>query len=124
MQTQPEYRRQLEAALAEIITELSSFAVQNKETGDWEVVTDATEQPETDENSEADAAEALAEATATLKELETTYRNITRALDKISFGSFGTCEVCGAAIAPERLAFLPSARTCTDHLDDERTLPL
>jgi DnaK suppressor protein len=124
MQTQPEYRQVLEDLLGKITDELSSFAVQNSETGDWEVSVDKTEQPETDENSEADASESLEGETATLAELETSYRNITRALQKIDTGTFGTCEVCGGAIAPERLAILPSARTCTEHLDDERTLPL
>lgn len=124
MQTPSEYRQALEALLATITSELSSFAVLNSETGDWEVSVDKSEQPETDENSEADASESLAEQTATLAELEASYRNITRALSKLDAGTFGSCEVCGSAIASERLAILPSARTCTEHLDDERTLPL
>ena len=39
------------------------------------------------------------------------------ALRKIEDGSFGTCEVCGRPIAPERLAAIPWARLC---IDDQR----
>lgn len=39
------------------------------------------------------------------------------ALRKIDDGSYGTCEVCGKPIAPERLAAIPWARLC---IDDQR----
>ena len=39
------------------------------------------------------------------------------ALRKIEDGSYGTCEVCGRPIAPERLAAMPWARLC---IDDQR----
>jgi RNA polymerase-binding transcription factor DksA len=39
------------------------------------------------------------------------------ALRKIEDGSYGTCEVCGRPIAPERLAAIPWARLC---IDDQR----
>lgn len=119
-----EYRARLEAHLKNITTELETLAFFNEDTGDWEPSSDKTEQSEADENSEADAAEMLSEQTATVAQLEMTHRNITRALRKIDDGTFGMCEVCGDTITPERLAILPSARTCTQHLDEERTLPL
>lgn len=34
------------------------------------------------------------------------------ALDRLSAGSYGTCESCGGGIAVERLIARPSARTC------------
>ena len=46
-----------------------------------------------------------------------TLRDIDRALQKIDEGTYGTCEVCGKAIAPERLAAIPWARLC---IDDQR----
>ncbi len=124
MNTQFEYKEKLELLRKEVMTQLSTVATQHEETGDWEVKSDTTEQPETDENSEADAAEELATRTAVVAELETTYRNIERALQKISLGTYGLCEVCGEVIAPSRLDILPSARTCSLHLDEEHTLPL
>ena len=39
------------------------------------------------------------------------------ALRTIEDGSYGTCEVCGRPIAPERLAAMPWARLC---IDDQR----
>ncbi len=124
MQTQDAYRAKLESLLSEVVKELETIAFINPESGDWEAKPDTTEQFETDENSEADASEALASQTAVLAELETTYRNSKKALEKISLGSYGLCEICGAPIAPSRLLILPSARTCSLHLDEERTLPL
>jgi RNA polymerase-binding transcription factor DksA len=46
-----------------------------------------------------------------------TLRDIDDALRKIEDGSYGTCEVCGRQIAPERLAAIPWARLC---IDDQR----
>jgi RNA polymerase-binding protein DksA len=36
------------------------------------------------------------------------------ALDRISAGTYGTCEVCGGAIPIERLEARPTARTCVE----------
>lgn len=114
----------LEELLAQVTSELEAIAEQNPVTGDWEVVPDKAEQAEADENSEADASEELSNQSATVDELETTYRNINRALQKIEAGTFGLCEVCGEAIVAGRLEILPSARSCTAHMDEEKTLPL
>ena len=124
MHTHDEYRATLESSLAAVVSELETIAQHNDESGDWEVKTDASEQFESDENSEADAAEELATRTAIVSELETSYRHIKRALEKIPLGTYGLCEVCSASIAPSRLHLLPSARTCSLHLNDERTLAL
>jgi len=42
---------------------------------------------------------------------------IGNALRKIEDGTYGTCEVCGKPISPERLAAIPWARLC---IDDQR----
>jgi RNA polymerase-binding transcription factor DksA len=46
-----------------------------------------------------------------------TLGDVERALAKIEDGSYGTCEVCGKQIAPERLQAIPWARLC---IDDQR----
>ena len=122
--TDTNHKAALEAALAQVTTELKTIAILEPETGDWVVRPDADGLRETDENSEADSFEETDERQATLADLETTYRNINRALQKIEGGNFGLCEICNAAIEADRLAFLPAARTCKEHRDDERTLPL
>jgi DnaK suppressor protein len=47
----------------------------------------------------------LSQERAYLAELE-------RAADRVADGTYGVCTRCGAAIAPERLAARPAARTC------------
>ena len=46
-----------------------------------------------------------------------TLAEIDAALQRIEDGTYGTCEVCGKPIPPERLAAIPWARLC---IDDQR----
>ncbi len=45
-------------------------------------------------------------------------RDVDRALEKLSGGTFGLCETCHEAIEPERLALDPLTRYCVDHLSE------
>jgi DnaK suppressor protein len=119
-----EKKEVLEKQLTDITAELQTIGIQDRETGDWEVKIDAEGLQEADENTEADAIESWHEERAVLAALETTYRNIKRALEKIETGTYGTCEICHSEITPARLDFLPTARTCTLHMDEEETLEL
>ncbi|MFN2128929.1 MAG: TraR/DksA family transcriptional regulator [Anaerolineae bacterium] len=38
--------------------------------------------------------------------------NLVRALARMTQGTYGTCERCGAPIHPDRLAILPGAQVC------------
>lgn len=116
-------KQTLQAERLRIVADLETIAVHNQVTGDWEA-TPVEEMEEADLNSEADGVEEWNERNATVAQLETTYRNIMRALEKIETNTFGVCEVCNEPIAPERLAILPTSRTCAVHIDDERTLSL
>ena len=40
---------------------------------------------------------------------------VERALAKMDDGTYGACETCGRAIAPDRLEAMPAARFCIDH---------
>jgi len=119
-----EYKKQLESALTEIVSELTSIASHNEETGDWEAVPDAETLGNADDNIEADAIEDWNSRRAIVTELETRYRNINRALEKIAADTYGICEISGAPIEPERLAANPAARTNLANRDRERELPL
>ena len=44
--------------------------------------------------------------------LQVTLAEVDRALTKLDEGSYGTCDVCGEPIAPERLEALPWAVRC------------
>lgn len=124
MKTIEETTRLLQEKLTHITSELEQIAHFHSETGDWEAIPDQSTAQEADDNSEADAFEEHEKRQSMVSELEITYRNTTRALEKIKVGTYGLCEICSEPIAPERLTFLPTARTCTTHLDDERSLSL
>jgi RNA polymerase-binding transcription factor DksA len=40
---------------------------------------------------------------------------VDRALERLTDGTYGTCEACGERIADERLAARPAARFCFEH---------
>ncbi len=113
----------LESEHARIVADLEVIATYNEMTSDWEA-TPIDEMEEADLNNEADGVEEWNERNATVAQLETTYRNIKRALEKIATDKFGVCEICAEVILKERLVILPTARTCMVHIDDERTLSL
>jgi DnaK suppressor protein len=118
------FRTKLDAERARIVSDLELIALYDEMTGEWSAIPDAEELKESDDNNEADGIEEWNERRATVSALEVTFRNINRALQKISDGTYGICEIGGELIEPERLEFLPTARTCTSHMGDERTLSL
>lgn len=118
------YTEALEALRATVRADLEQIAVENPTTGDWEVRPDTTVHDEADENALADNAEEADLRVATLNELETRYRNITRALEKIADGTYGICELSGEPIEHDRLMANPAARTCKAHMNEETQLPL
>jgi RNA polymerase-binding transcription factor DksA len=118
------FKTKLETELARIISDLELIAVYNETNDEWGAVPDPEELKESDDNNEADGIEEWNERRATVATLEITFRNIKRAFGKIEAGTYGVCEISGNAIEAERLSFLPTARTCTAHMDEEGTLPL
>lgn len=46
------------------------------------------------------------------KKLDAKLRDVKRALEKLDDGTYGTCDVCGEPIAPERLEAIPWAVRC------------
>jgi RNA polymerase-binding transcription factor DksA len=121
MTTTDSYKNTLEALLKEVTLELSDIAVHNQVTDDWEIKVPESSDP--DEDVQADAAESADEQVAELAELETRYRSIVRALEKIAAGTYGICEISGEPIEADRLAANPAARTCKAHMEAEYELP-
>ncbi len=107
-----------------ITSELETLAVYHPSTDDWEARFDFESTEESDSDLVGDVAEAAEERIATLALLETRYRNIVRALQKIEAGTYGICEVSCEPIEADRLMANPAARTCKAHLNDEVDLPL
>ena len=118
------FRTELEGERVRIINDLKGIAVFNQHTGDWEAITETDEADSADDNLGADALEALEERLATLSALEITYNDIERALRKLNEGGYGICEICDRTIEEDRLNALPTARTCTQHMDQEDLLSL
>jgi RNA polymerase-binding transcription factor DksA len=117
-------KTELEAKLRSLTTQLEHIATYNSETGDWEATPVGTETAESDSIDEADVVEEWNERHATVAVLEVDYRNTKRALEKIENGTYGTCEISGKPIEPERLSANPLARTCIAHMNEEGSLPL
>lgn len=124
MESTEHYKTQLEAERIRLQTDLHTIAVLDEATGDWVALPIAEELTEADENLEADGVESWNERRATVSQLETSYKNIVRALEKIAAGTYGICEISGEVIEADRLAANPSARTCKLHRDNERELSL
>lgn len=59
----------------------------------------------------AELGENQAQMAANLEQLA----DIDVALDKISTGTYGTCDKCGNPISEARLVAMPAARFCIDH---------
>ncbi len=55
------------------------------------------------------------EADALAGQLQETLDEVARALGRLEDGTYGTCEVCGVAIAPARLEAMPATRFCINH---------
>jgi RNA polymerase-binding protein DksA len=67
-----------------------------------------------DEGDEAQASERQEMTFAQRERLSERIDQLTRALERIDRGTYGTCEVCGRSIGPERLAAIPEVTTCRD----------
>ena len=52
-------------------------------------------------------------------ELQKQLEEVEHALEKIEENKYGVCEICGKEIEEKRLTYLPSARTCREHMEIE-----
>ena len=55
------------------------------------------------------------EADVLASQLQETLDEVALALGRLEEGTYGTCEVCGVAIAPARLEAMPATRYCINH---------
>lgn len=118
------FKTRLETELAQVTSELQTIATQHPESGDWVAIPVVADMQNADENLTADVVEEWDTRRALLVQLETRYRNIVRALEKIEAGTYGICEISGQSIETERLEANPAARTNLANLDREKELPL
>jgi DnaK suppressor protein len=57
------------------------------------------------------------------RSLETALERVERALAKLDEGTYGTCDRCGAPIAPKRLEAMPDSTLCVECAAAERRAP-
>jgi RNA polymerase-binding transcription factor DksA len=112
------YKADLEKELALVESELKTLGVHSTENpSDWIATPPPTDDIlAADDTEVADRMETYEEKTGVLKQLEIRYNEIRAALERIKKGTFGTCEVGGEPIEPERLQANPAATTCMKHM--------
>jgi len=111
------FKTKLEEELKLVESELGDIGTEDKSNpvDGWSAVETEIDSDHADENDVADNLESFAENTAIVSKLKVQYENIKAALEKISEGTYGKCEVDGKDIPEARLEANPSAKTCIEH---------
>lgn len=119
-----EHQAAVQAELERIVIDLTRIAKQNPKTGDWVAVPATEDMGDADGNLAADVTEEWNERRALMTQLETRYRNLVKATEKLSTGTYGLCEICNDQIEGDRLHANVAARTCIAHLENEAELSI
>ena len=110
------FKQRLEDELKTVESELKTVGAQNpKNPADWE-----GKEVEMDVSIKDELPDKLEEYTTNRSitdTLEVRFNEIRGALERISAGEYGTCEVGGEPIEEDRLDADPAARTCKKHVD-------
>jgi RNA polymerase-binding transcription factor DksA len=75
----------------------------------------SSEMPRQQESSTTSRDPAIDSVRTLLSEAETELGAIEQAIERLARGTYATCDLCGAPIEPERLAAVPTERTCAAH---------
>ncbi|MDO8589870.1 MAG: hypothetical protein Q7R69_01185 [bacterium] len=112
------FKTKLEAEKKLLEEELEKVGRRNPDNlSDWEATPADKDTSQADENTVADGVEDYEDNVAIVDTLETRYRDLKIALDKIKQGTYGICETDKEEIDTERLEANPSARTCRKHME-------
>ena len=85
---------------------------------DYTGVVDATRDANSDDEHDPEGQTIAYERSRTgalVRQAEQHLAEIDAASERLAAGTYGTCEICGAMIAPARLEVRPTARTCVTH---------
>lgn len=117
------YKIALEKERKKLEEELNRLGVKNVGTYEnWDVKKVDIDIMEADQNESADRNEEMHINAIVLDEIETRYRDVVIALQKIEKGTYGICEISGSPIEEDRLTANPAARTCKAHLGQDEKL--
>lgn len=110
------YAKLLEVEKDKLLKELETVGRKNPHVpGDWEAVETDLDSDSADVNETADEIEEYENNSAILSKLEEQLRDVNLALEKITDGTYGKCDVCGKEISEERLNANPASLTCIEH---------
>ncbi|MGW7680802.1 TraR/DksA family transcriptional regulator [Kribbella sp. NPDC054772] len=104
-----EARELLEAQRRQALRRLASL------TGDFHEVVAASRDSNADDEHDPEGATIAFErsqVTSLVQEVQQQLAEIDAAFDRLSVGTYGTCEHCAQPISPARLQARPAARTC------------
>jgi RNA polymerase-binding transcription factor DksA len=117
------FAQALEKERDTLAEQLSAIAVVNPlNPADWEAKDPSLDIMEADLNEVGDRVEERFSNLAEQNLLESRYRDVLRALEKIAAGTFGVCEISAEPIEQDRLSANPAARTCKAHMEREHEL--
>jgi len=112
------YKVTLEKEREKLEEELNRLGAKDATTqGNWDVKQADLDIMDADQNESADRIEEMHINAIVLTELETRYRDVVHALEKIGAGTYGICEISGVPIEEDRLVANPAARTCKMHME-------
>lgn len=112
-----QFKVRLEEEKETLTRELENIAVQDPQNPDnWNAKGSDMNERESDPNKLGDNLEQEGMNEAVTDALETQLKDVHDALSRIDAGTYGTCEIGGEEISPERLNANPAARTCVEHM--------
>jgi|SRR3989339_723177 len=115
------YKKALDTEYQKLEEELTKLGIKNVESpSNWDVRNPDMDIQGADENEVADRSEEIQIDSIILDELTVRYNNVLRALKKIEEGTYGMCEIDGSPIEEDRLEANPAARTCKEHIGQEK----
>jgi len=119
------FKEKLEQEQRLLETEMQTVGRKNPDIeGEWEPQPKDTDTASTEPDEKADKFEEYEDNADILDALQVRWRNVKLALEKISNGTYGVCEVSGEPIEADRLEINPAARTCEQHMAEEKDLPV
>lgn len=111
-------KHKLEQEFKVLEEELNSLGIQNPQLkADWQERMDDMDTVSADLNEVADRTEEYDTRRAEVAVLEGRWNDVKLALQKISAGTYGLCEVSNEPIEEDRLLANPAARTCKKHMN-------
>ena len=117
MKDTTQYKKLLEEEKRVVEYELNAIAKKAPGQPGWEADAASDEADHADELEVADKLDIQEAHEAITLKLQLRRDGVVHALEKITNGSYGTCEKCGKSIEEKRLKANPAAATCVDCME-------